>query len=130
MMRTCALCSSFVEAEPVAPNEVAPPKPLRCFGLDDEAGLPQLAQSSFGFTRKSSHCRAAVMWCGPIVAQSAPQRRGNPPFPAGSRMGTPSTTLGPMRLLLVDPASFTPQYDHELASSLVRAGAEVELLTS
>jgi glycosyltransferase involved in cell wall biosynthesis len=35
-----------------------------------------------------------------------------------------------MRLLLVDPASFTPQYDHELASSLVRAGAEVELLTS
>jgi glycosyltransferase involved in cell wall biosynthesis len=35
-----------------------------------------------------------------------------------------------MRLLLVDPASFTPQYDHELASSLVRAGLEVELLTS
>jgi glycosyltransferase involved in cell wall biosynthesis len=35
-----------------------------------------------------------------------------------------------MRLLLVDPASFTPQYDHELASSLVRAGTEVELLTS
>ena len=35
-----------------------------------------------------------------------------------------------MRLLLVDPASFTPQYDHELASSLVRAGVEVELLTS
>jgi len=35
-----------------------------------------------------------------------------------------------MRLLLIDPASFTPQYDHELASSLVRAGAEVELLTS
>src|SRR5829696_1384529 len=35
-----------------------------------------------------------------------------------------------MRLLLIDPASFTPQYDHELASALVRAGAEVELLTS
>jgi glycosyltransferase involved in cell wall biosynthesis len=35
-----------------------------------------------------------------------------------------------MRLLLVDPASFTPQYDHELASALARAGAEVELLTS
>jgi glycosyltransferase involved in cell wall biosynthesis len=35
-----------------------------------------------------------------------------------------------MRLLLVDPASFTPQYDHELASALVRAGVEVELLTS
>src|SRR6266545_1223210 len=35
-----------------------------------------------------------------------------------------------MRLLLVDPACFTPQYDHELAAALVRAGAEVELLTS
>ena len=35
-----------------------------------------------------------------------------------------------MRVLLVDPASFTPQYDHELASSLARAGVEVELLTS
>ena len=35
-----------------------------------------------------------------------------------------------MRLLLVDPASFTPQYDHELASALVRAGVDVELLTS
>jgi glycosyltransferase involved in cell wall biosynthesis len=35
-----------------------------------------------------------------------------------------------MRLLLIDPASFTPQYDHELASALVRAGTEVELLTS
>jgi glycosyltransferase involved in cell wall biosynthesis len=35
-----------------------------------------------------------------------------------------------VRLLLVDPASFTPQYDHELASALVRAGIDVELLTS
>jgi glycosyltransferase involved in cell wall biosynthesis len=35
-----------------------------------------------------------------------------------------------VRLLLVDPAAFTPQYDHELASALVRAGVEVELLTS
>ena len=35
-----------------------------------------------------------------------------------------------MRLLLIDPASFTPQYDHELASALARAGVEVELLTS
>jgi len=35
-----------------------------------------------------------------------------------------------MRLLLVDPAAFTPQYDHELASALVRAGSEVELATS
>jgi glycosyltransferase involved in cell wall biosynthesis len=35
-----------------------------------------------------------------------------------------------VRLLLVDPACFTPQYDHELASALVRAGVDVELLTS
>jgi glycosyltransferase involved in cell wall biosynthesis len=35
-----------------------------------------------------------------------------------------------MRLLIIDPASFTPQYDHELAASLVRAGVDVELLTS
>lgn len=35
-----------------------------------------------------------------------------------------------MRLLLIDPASFTPQYDHELAAALARAGAEVELVTS
>jgi glycosyltransferase involved in cell wall biosynthesis len=35
-----------------------------------------------------------------------------------------------MRVLLVDPACFTPQYDHELAAALVRAGAEVEVLTS
>jgi glycosyltransferase involved in cell wall biosynthesis len=35
-----------------------------------------------------------------------------------------------MRVVLADPPSFTPPYDHELASALVRAGAEVELLTS
>src|SRR6187200_2095121 len=35
-----------------------------------------------------------------------------------------------MRVLLADPPAFTPQYDHELASALVRAGAEVELVTS
>ncbi len=35
-----------------------------------------------------------------------------------------------MRVLLVDPASFTPQYDHELAAALARAGAQVELATS
>jgi glycosyltransferase involved in cell wall biosynthesis len=35
-----------------------------------------------------------------------------------------------VRVLLVDPAGFTPQYDHELASSLVRADVDVELLTS
>ena len=35
-----------------------------------------------------------------------------------------------MRIVLADPSSFTPEYDHELASSLARAGAEVELATS
>ncbi len=35
-----------------------------------------------------------------------------------------------MRVLLVDPAAFTPQYDHALASALARAGASVELATS
>jgi glycosyltransferase involved in cell wall biosynthesis len=33
-------------------------------------------------------------------------------------------------VLLADPPAFTPAYDHELASALVRAGAEVELVTS
>ena len=35
-----------------------------------------------------------------------------------------------MRVLLVDPPAFTPQYDHALASALSRAGADVELVTS
>ena len=35
-----------------------------------------------------------------------------------------------MRVLLADPAAFTPQYDHELAAALARAGADVELATS
>jgi glycosyltransferase involved in cell wall biosynthesis len=35
-----------------------------------------------------------------------------------------------VRILLCDPPAFTPQYDHELASGLVRAGADVELVTS
>jgi glycosyltransferase involved in cell wall biosynthesis len=41
-----------------------------------------------------------------------------------------ATTLGPLRIVLADPSSFTPEYDHELASSLARAGADVELVTS
>jgi glycosyltransferase involved in cell wall biosynthesis len=36
----------------------------------------------------------------------------------------------PMRVQLVDPSAFTPPYDHALARSLVRQGAEVELITS
>ncbi|MGL6279038.1 MAG: glycosyltransferase family 4 protein [Gaiella sp.] len=35
-----------------------------------------------------------------------------------------------MRILLADPPSFTPPYDHELAAALARAGADVELVTS
>src|SRR5919198_4786555 len=35
-----------------------------------------------------------------------------------------------VRVVLADPAAFTPQYDHELAAALARAGADVELVTS
>jgi glycosyltransferase involved in cell wall biosynthesis len=35
-----------------------------------------------------------------------------------------------MRVQLVDPAAYTPPYDHALAAALARAGAEVELVTS
>ena len=35
-----------------------------------------------------------------------------------------------MRVLLADPAAFTPQYDHALATALAEAGAEVTLVTS
>ena len=34
-----------------------------------------------------------------------------------------------MRVQIVDPAAYTPPYDHALAGSLARAGAEVELVT-
>jgi glycosyltransferase involved in cell wall biosynthesis len=34
-----------------------------------------------------------------------------------------------MRVQLVDPAAYTPPYDHALAGALARAGAEVELIT-
>jgi glycosyltransferase involved in cell wall biosynthesis len=35
-----------------------------------------------------------------------------------------------MRVSVVDPAAFTPPYDHALCAALVRAGARVELVTS
>jgi glycosyltransferase involved in cell wall biosynthesis len=35
-----------------------------------------------------------------------------------------------MRVHLVDPSAFTPPYDHALAGALVRAGLDVELVTS
>ena len=36
----------------------------------------------------------------------------------------------PMHVVLADPPAFTPQYDHELAAALARAGTEVELVTA
>jgi len=35
-----------------------------------------------------------------------------------------------MRVVVADPPAFTPPYDHALAAALVRAGADVELVTS
>jgi glycosyltransferase involved in cell wall biosynthesis len=35
-----------------------------------------------------------------------------------------------VRILLADPPAYTPYYDHELASALAAAGADVELVTS
>jgi glycosyltransferase involved in cell wall biosynthesis len=35
-----------------------------------------------------------------------------------------------VRVLIADPPAYTPPYDHELAAALVRAGAEVELVSS
>ncbi len=35
-----------------------------------------------------------------------------------------------MRVVIADPPAYTPPYDHELASSLARAGLDVELVTS
>jgi glycosyltransferase involved in cell wall biosynthesis len=35
-----------------------------------------------------------------------------------------------VRIVIADPPAFTPAYDHELASSLARAGNDVELVTS
>jgi glycosyltransferase involved in cell wall biosynthesis len=35
-----------------------------------------------------------------------------------------------VRIVLADPPAYTPPYDHELASALARAGADVELVTA
>jgi glycosyltransferase involved in cell wall biosynthesis len=35
-----------------------------------------------------------------------------------------------VRVVIADPPAFTPAYDHELAASLARAGADVELVTA
>ena len=34
-----------------------------------------------------------------------------------------------MRVQIVDPAAYTPPYDHALAAALARAGVGVELVT-
>lgn len=51
-------------------------------------------------------------------------------FPLRSRSAIAGATVRPVRVVLADPAAFTPQYDHELAAALARAGADVELATS
>ena len=33
-----------------------------------------------------------------------------------------------MRVQIVDPAAYTPPYDHALCAALARAGADVELI--
>jgi len=43
--------------------------------------------------------------------------------------GTARSLRG-VRIALADPPAFTPTYDHELAAALVRAGEQVELVTS
>jgi glycosyltransferase involved in cell wall biosynthesis len=51
-------------------------------------------------------------------------------FQLRTRRATGRRSLGSVRVLLADPPAFTPGYDHDLASALARAGAEVELVTS
>ena len=43
---------------------------------------------------------------------------------------TRSSSLRPVRVDIVDPAAYTPPYDHALAGALARAGADVELVTT
>lgn len=42
---------------------------------------------------------------------------------------TPPAILPPVRIDVVDPAAYTPPYDHALCAALARAGAEVRLQT-
>jgi glycosyltransferase involved in cell wall biosynthesis len=43
---------------------------------------------------------------------------------------TPEAYAWGVRVVIADPPAFTPPYDHELATALAHAGAEVELVTS
>src|SRR5262245_60924832 len=49
-----------IPTEPVAPNEVAPPKPLRCFGSGRRGGLAAVGAILF-------LCHAEVKRCAPSV---------------------------------------------------------------
>src|SRR5207253_2478282 len=82
----------------------------------------------------------------PGAARRRRRRRPAGPSPRGRSATRPErscrgrgSSFGPasenycttaVRVVLADPAAFTPQYDHELAAALARTGAEVELLTS
>ena len=50
--------------------------------------------------------------------------------PAAQEQFQGGTSVRAVRVILADPAAFTPQYDHELAAALSIAGADVRLLTS
>src|SRR5204863_910825 len=50
-------------------------------------------------------------------------------FQVRTSTGRESRVRG-VRVVLADPPAYTPPYDHELASALARAGAEVELVTA
>src|SRR5204862_1386796 len=70
--------------------------------------------------------RAAASRRGARRAPAASSCRGR-----GSRSGRARrSTVGTVRVVVADPPAFTPQYDHELAAALARAGADVELATS
>ena len=56
-------------------------------------------------------------------------RRGRP-APGRSRRSATCASSVLMRIALLDPPSFTPPYDHGLASALARRGLDVDLLTS
>jgi len=57
-------------------------------------------------------------------------RAAYPSARGGKRARTPRDTAALVRVQIVDPSAFTPPYDRALCAALVRAGAQVELLTS
>jgi glycosyltransferase involved in cell wall biosynthesis len=68
-----------------------------------------------------------------LLEVETPRRRIAPPVekvPGADEELQRGTSVGVVRVALVDPAAFTLPYDHALATALARAGAEVELITS